>query len=86
MCFRRARGQKILSEKLARKGRGASGKRLLEGGNFAGHSARRIFLGRNGEKRLSIGAVEEIDEALFCCLRYSINFFSVALHGDEGGR
>src|SRR5437762_14354779 len=45
MCFRRAHGQKILGEKLARKGSGASGERLLEGGNFAGQRARRIFSG-----------------------------------------
>src|SRR5260370_1003068 len=72
--------------KMPRTRRGAGGKRLFGSGNFAGHSAGRIFAGFDGEKRLSVAAVEEIDETLFRRLRYRINLFPVALHGEERGR
>src|SRR5712664_864402 len=86
MCFRRAHGQQVYGEKLARKRRGACRKRLFGSRNFAGYGARWIFAGLDGEKRPSVDAVEEIDESLFCCLRYGIDFLSVTLHGDERRR
>src|SRR6266446_980196 len=81
-----AGSQKILVEKLARKGGGPGRKRLLGSGHFAGHGARRVLARLDREKRFSVGAIKQINESLLCGLGYRIDLFPVALHGEKRRR
>jgi len=59
--------QKVLGEKLARKGGGPGRKRLLGSGNFAGHGARGYLRDSIGKRGFPL-CDQEINESLFCGL------------------
>src|SRR5260370_27686055 len=73
----------MLGEELTREGRRASGERLLGSRNFAGYNARGIFMGLDGKERLTVGAIEDVDETLFCGLRNGVDLFAATLYGEE---
>src|SRR5260370_35430459 len=76
----------MLGEELTREGRRASGERLLGSRDFAGFDGRGIFMGRGWKERLTVGAIEDVDETLFCGLGNGVDLFAATLYGEENGR
>ncbi len=82
----RSLAEKILGEQLAREWRRFCGQTLLRRGLLSRHIARRIIPALEGKQRLSVGAIEEKDEALFGRLGHGLDSLSFAVHGHQHWR
>ena len=83
MNLGRTLGQKILRQQLARERRRFRGQALLLGGDFSWHIARGGMAALDVFQRLAVGAIEQKYEALLAGLRDGVDFFPVAIHGQQ---
>src|SRR5580704_2169966 len=77
----RAVGQKILGQNLPRVGSWTRRKGLFGPSDFTGHVTGRVIASLHWKERLSVGAVEQINESLFGDLRDRVYVVPIALHG-----